>query len=58
MAGEGIWYDAVSALSVRIDADPGDAILRAQRAALFDQVGLPTVVPESAPAVGLRGESD
>ena len=58
LAGEGIWYDAVSALSVRIDADPGDAILRAQRAALFDQVGLPTVVPESAPAVGLRGESD
>ena len=58
LADEGIWYDAVSALSVRIAADPGDAILRAQRAALFDQVGLPTVVPESIPAVGLRGASE
>jgi hypothetical protein len=58
LADEGIWYDAVAALSVQIAANPGDAILRAQRAALFDQVGLPTVVPESMPAVGLGAESE
>lgn len=40
LAGAGIWYDALDALSKRIDAAPGDANLRNQRAALFEQVGL------------------
>lgn len=40
LAAEGIWYDAIHALSVRIAAQPQDAALRAQRAALAEQVGL------------------
>lgn len=39
-AAEGIWYDAVAALSEGIEAQPADASLRAQRAALFEQAGL------------------
>ncbi len=41
LAGAGIWYDALKFLSERIKADPGDALARAQRAALLKQVGLP-----------------
>ncbi len=40
LAEAGIWYDALDSLSVQIDASPDDENLRAQRAALFDQVGL------------------
>jgi len=40
LAEEGIWYDALSGLSERIDAAPKDLPLRKQRAALLDQVGL------------------
>ena len=58
LASQGIWYDAVSALAVQIDADPGDAILRAQRAARGDQGGRPTLGPESLPVVGLGGEAE
>jgi len=39
-AEEGIWYDALAALSERIDASPGDAALRRERALLLKQVGL------------------
>ena len=39
-AEEGIWYDALASISDLIAADPGNASLRAQRAALLDQVGL------------------
>ncbi len=36
----GFWYEALDGLSRRIAAQPGDAGLRAQRAALLEQVGL------------------
>lgn len=39
-AKDGIWYDTIDQLSQRISADPADARLRQQRAALLDQVGL------------------
>lgn len=39
-AAEGIWYDAIHAISELIDANPKDGELRAQRAALLEQVGL------------------
>jgi hypothetical protein len=35
-----IWYDAVAALSAEIDAAPGDAALREQRAGLLEDAGL------------------
>jgi len=40
LAEAGIWYDALDALSRQIDAAPENENLRAQRAALFEQVGL------------------
>jgi hypothetical protein len=40
LAEAGIWYDALDSLTQQIDAAPGNENLRAQRAALFDQVGL------------------
>jgi hypothetical protein len=43
LAEAGIWYDALDSLSVQIDASPENENLRAQRAALFDQVGLEDV---------------
>jgi len=39
-ADSGIWYDALDQLSQQISANPGDARLRRQRAALLEQVGL------------------
>jgi hypothetical protein len=36
----GLWYDCLAALADLIDARPGDAALRRQRAALLEQVGL------------------
>lgn len=39
-AAGGIWYDAISALSDQIDADPKNRALRGGRAALLEQVGL------------------
>jgi hypothetical protein len=36
----GIWYDAIEELSREISANPGDARLLRQRAALLEQVGL------------------
>lgn len=42
-AEEGIWYDALSALSDSIDATPSDANLRTQRASLLEQVRLQQV---------------
>lgn len=39
-ADAGLWYDAISLLSERIEAAPNDADLRRQRAALLEQVGL------------------
>jgi hypothetical protein len=43
LAEAAIWYDALDSLSVQIDASPENENLRAQRAALFDQVGLENV---------------
>jgi len=43
LAEAGIWYDALDSLSLQIDATPENENLRAQRAALFDQVGLKNV---------------
>jgi len=40
-AEAGVWYDALEAISNAIDANPGDASLREQRASLLKQVGLP-----------------
>lgn len=40
-AEAGIWYDAFESVSNAIEAHPDDASLRAQRAALLRQVGLP-----------------
>jgi hypothetical protein len=40
-AKEGFWYDAVTTLSEMIQAAPHDPNLRAQRAGLLEQVGLP-----------------
>jgi hypothetical protein len=42
-AEEGYWYDALAGLSEWIDAQPKDAALRSQRAALLEQVGLQEV---------------
>jgi uncharacterized protein DUF928 len=39
-AGAGIWYDAIDELSRLISAQPENRELRAQRAALLEQVGL------------------
>jgi len=42
-AESGVWYDSLASLSAQIDANPGDATLRARRAALLQQVGLSEV---------------
>ena len=39
-AQAGIWYDALDAISNAIEANPNDASLKEQRAALLKQVGL------------------
>lgn len=39
-ADEGIWYDALAAISAMIDEDPRNVDLQEQRAQLLDQVGL------------------
>jgi Domain of Unknown Function (DUF928) len=43
LAAEGIWYDALAALSEPLAARPGDADLRERRAAVLEQAGLPDV---------------
>jgi len=42
-AEEGIWYDTVATLSELIETNPDDTVLREQRAALLEQVGLSEV---------------
>jgi len=39
-AREGVWYDAIDALTRMIDKSPGDSGLQQQRTALLEQVGL------------------
>lgn len=42
-AEEGIWYDAFAAISAQIEARPGDASLRAQRAIALERIGIADV---------------
>jgi hypothetical protein len=42
-ADAGLWYDAIMVISDLISANPRDRVLRMQRAALLDQVGLTDV---------------
>jgi len=42
-AEEGLWYDALAAVSDLIDTARGEVIFRKQRAALLEQVGLPQI---------------
>jgi len=49
-AENGIWYDALSSLSDRIDADPGNKALQAARADLLRQAGLKAAATSSVPA--------
>lgn len=42
-AREGYWYDSFAGLSELIAGDPANGELRAQRAALLEQIGLPVV---------------
>ena len=42
-AEEGVWYDALAALSKLIDENPETKTLHEQRAKLLDQVGLDQV---------------
>lgn len=42
-AENGMWYDAIDSLSRAIEHNPDDASLRAQRAAMLEQVGLNSV---------------
>lgn len=51
-AEAGLWYDAIDALSRLIERYPDDSELKAQRAALLNQVGLPTIA--SSDKVGIR----
>lgn len=41
LAAAGLWYDALAEVSDLIEANPGNAALREQRARLLDQIGLP-----------------
>jgi hypothetical protein len=52
LASAGIWYDAVDELSRQIEAQPDDRSLWNQRAALFEQVGLPQMDLETGAAPG------
>ncbi|HZK81074.1 MAG TPA: DUF928 domain-containing protein [Humisphaera sp.] len=45
-AEAGIWYDMLGGLCDAIDAHPGDAQLREERAALLTQAGLPVLPKE------------
>jgi len=49
-AGAGIWYDALSAISDQIDAQPGNAVLLETRADLLRQGGLKGAVTTPLPA--------
>lgn len=53
LAEAGIWYDAVDVLSRGIQSEPDNQSLWNQRAALFQQVGLPAFPLEGDAAPGL-----
>jgi hypothetical protein len=54
LAEAGIWYEAITDLSTRIDALPRDAELRLQRAALLQQVGLGELAQQERKAASLQ----
>ncbi|MBW2267562.1 MAG: DUF928 domain-containing protein [Deltaproteobacteria bacterium] len=54
LAQAGIWYDAIDSLSQDIDAAPGNRTLWNQRAALFEQVGLPDIPLQEGAAPGFQ----
>jgi len=58
LAEAGIWYDALAALSRRIDAAPDDETARWQRAALLEQVGLSTVAAVDRSAARRAGQEE
>jgi hypothetical protein len=43
LAKDGLWYDAIKAISSKIEASPKDPFYRQQRASLLEQVGLPDI---------------
>jgi len=49
-AEEGIWYDAIAAVSGLIENAPDNANLKAQRATLLEQVGLPEIAAQDMSA--------
>lgn len=53
-ADGGVWYDAIASVSRQIEAAPHDAGLRAQRAALLEQVGLSEVADYDRSQVGAK----
>jgi len=55
-AGEGLWYDALAAVSDLIDTAPGDEIFRKQRASLLEQVGLPQIAKYDLEQAGFSGQ--
>jgi hypothetical protein len=58
LAEAGIWYEAITNLSTRIDAFPRDAELRFQRAALLHQVGLEALAQQERRTASLQRDYD
>ena len=58
LAEAGIWYEAISNLSARIDEFPRNAELRYQRATLLEQVGLETLARQERRAASLQRDYD
>ena len=48
-AEAGLWYDAITAISTKIEASPDDRTLRKQRASLLQQVGLWEIAKYDSP---------
>jgi hypothetical protein len=54
-AEEGLWYDAIASVSDLIETNPNDAILRKQRAALLQQVGLSALANKESGLANNKG---
>jgi hypothetical protein len=54
-ADAGVWYDAIASISALIERSPGDPVLRTQRAALLDQVGLREIAEFERRPAGQHG---
>jgi len=55
-AEEGLWYDALAAVSDLIDTAPADVIFRKQRASLLEQVGLAQIAKYDMEQAGFSGQ--